>query len=111
MFSGAMVAHAQHLAIINANAWFPWSSCWRVADCLRTNVSTRWLPECSLELKSLQAIVQHAVLLGLLLFLYFAYEACAGPDRAQLWPRWIWQLALIADDWSGACDGPAPADC
>ncbi|MCI0424108.1 MAG: YfhO family protein, partial [Acidobacteria bacterium] len=31
----------------------------------------------------------------------FAYEACAGPARSQLWPRWIYQLALIAAVGSG----------
>ncbi|MBI2820318.1 MAG: YfhO family protein, partial [Acidobacteria bacterium] len=39
---------------------------------------------------------QHSVYLALLLFFYFAYEACAGPLRSKLWPHWITGLGVIA---------------
>ena len=96
MFSGAMVAHAQHLAIINANAWFPLVFLLARRGLLENQRRYTLAAGVFFGIEILAGHVQHAVLLGLLLFLYFAYEACAGPVRAQLWPRWIWQLALIA---------------
>lgn len=96
MFSGAMVAHAQHLAIINANAWFPLVFLLARRGLLENRRFHTLAAGVFFGIEILTGHVQHAVLLGLLLFLYFAYEACAGPQRAQLWPRWLWQLALIA---------------
>ena len=96
MFSGAMVAHAQHLAIINANAWFPLVFLLARRGLLENQRRYTLAAGVFFGIEILAGHLQHAVLLGLLLFLYFGYEACAGPVRAQLWPRWIWQLALIA---------------
>jgi len=96
MFSGAMVAHAQHLAIINANAWFPLVFLLARRGLLENQRFYTLAAGVFFGIEILTGHLQHAVLLGLLLFLYFAYEACAGPARAQLWPRWMWQLALIA---------------
>ena len=96
MFSGAMVAHAEHLAIINANAWFPLVFLLARRGLLQNRRLYTLTAGVFFGIEILTGHVQHAVLLGLLLFLYFAYEACAGPDRAQLWPRWMWQLAVIA---------------
>ena len=96
MFSGAMVAHAQHLAIINANAWFPLVFLLARRGLLENQRFYTLAAGVFFGIEILTGHVQHAVLLGLLLFLYFAYEACVGPDRARLWPRWMWQLALIA---------------
>ena len=96
MLSGAMVAHAQHLAIINANAWFPLVFLLARRGLLENHRFYTLAAGVFFGIEILTGHVQHAVLLGLLLFLYFAYEACAGPNRARLWPRWIWQLALIA---------------
>src|SRR5262245_35803073 len=101
MFSGAMVAHAQHLAIINANAWFP--LVFLLAR--RGLIGNQWASTLGagvfFGVEVLTGHMQHAVLLGLLLFLYFAYEACAGRHRAEMWPRWIWQLAVIATTGAG----------
>ena len=96
MLSGAMVAHASHLAIINANAWFPLVFLLARRGLLENRRCCTLAAGFFFGIENLTGHFQHAVFLGLLLFLYFAYEACAGPVRAQLWPRWIWQLALIA---------------
>ena len=96
MFSGAMVAHAQHLAIINANAWFPLVFLLARRGLLENQKFYTLAAGVFFGVEILTGHLQHAVLLGLLLFLYFAYEACAGTDRARLWPRWIGQLGLIA---------------
>ena len=96
MFGGAMVAHASHLAVIDANAWYP------LIFLLARRGLLENRPRCTLAagfffgIENLTGHFQHSVLLGLLLFLYFAHEACAGPLRARLWPRWMVQLAFIA---------------
>ncbi len=96
MSSGAMVAHTEHVASINAMAWYPLVFLLARRG-LREN-KLYWTVAAGLFLgmENLTGHWQHAVYLGLLLFLYFAYEACAGPQRLQLWPRWIYQLVLIA---------------
>src|SRR5262245_47608607 len=96
MCSGAMVAHAQHLAIINANAWFPLVFLLARRGLLANQRRQTLLAGVFFGIEILSVHLQHAVLLGLLLFLYFLYEACFGPNRYQLWPRWMWQLVLIA---------------
>ena len=96
MFSGAMVAHAQHMAIINANAWFPLVFLLARRGLLENQRFYTLGSGVFFGVEILTGHLQHAVLLGLLLFLYFGYEACVGPNRAQLWPRWMLQLAVIA---------------
>lgn len=95
-FSGAMVAHTQHMASIDSIAWFP--LIFLLAK--RGLFENRMFFTCSAGalygIQILTGHLQHSVYLGLLLFLYFAYEACCGPQRAQLWPRWIVSLAIIA---------------
>ena len=96
MCSGAMVAHAQHLAIINASAWFPLVFLLARRGLLANQRRQTVRAGVFFGVQILTGHLQHAVLLGLLLFLYFLYEACFGPNRSELWPRWMWQLALIA---------------
>lgn len=96
MSSGAMVAHTQHLASINAMAWVP----------LIFLLARRGLLDgdyyhaaCAGMLFGIQILAghwQHSAYLGLLLFLYFFYEACLGPMRKKLWPRWIVMLLVVA---------------
>lgn len=95
-FSGAMVAHASHLAIIDANAWYPLIFMLARRGLLENRLYWTLLAGFFFGIENLTGHFQHAVLLGLLLFLYFAYEACFGPQRARLWPHWMTQLALIA---------------
>jgi hypothetical protein len=96
MSSGAMIAHAQHLAIVNANAWYPLVFMLARRGLLENKLFWTLGAGCFFGIENLTGHFQHAVFLGLLLFLYFAYEACAGPLRSKLWPRWIYQLTLIA---------------
>jgi len=96
MFSGAMVAHASHLAIINANAWYPLVFLLARRGLLENRPYWTVAAGFFFGIENLTGHFQHSVFLGLLLFLYFAHEACAGPLRARLWPRWMVQLALIA---------------
>jgi len=96
MLSGAMVAHTSHLAMINANAWVPLVFLLARRGLLENRLFYTLGAGFFFGIENLTGHFQHAVFLGLLLFLYFAYEACAGPARSQLWPRWIYQLALIA---------------
>ncbi len=96
MFSGAMVAHASHLAIIDANAWYPLVFLLARRGLLENRPYWTLGAGFFFGIENLTGHFQHSVFLGLLLFLYFAYEACAGPLRARLWPRWMVQLALIA---------------
>ncbi len=96
MSSGAMVAHAAHLAIINANAWTPLVFLLARRGLLENRLFWTLGAGFFFGIENLTGHFQHSVFLGLLLFLYFAYEACVGPARSQLWPRWIYQLAIIA---------------
>jgi Bacterial membrane protein YfhO len=96
MFSGAMVAHASHLAIINANAWYPLVFLLARRGLVEKQLHWTLLAGVFFGVENLTGHFQHSVFLGLLLFLYFAYEACFGPLRARLWPHWMLQLALIA---------------
>ena len=96
MFGGAMVAHASHLAIIDANAWYPLIFLLARRGLLENRPYWTLAAGFFFGIENLTGHFQHSVLLGLLLFLYFAHEACTGPLRTQLWPRWMVQLALIA---------------
>jgi Bacterial membrane protein YfhO len=96
MLSGAMVGHTSHLAIINAVAWCPLVLLLARRGLLQNKLFWTIAAGFFFGIENLTGHFQHAVFLGLLLFLYFAYEACAGPLRSQLWPRWIYQLGFIA---------------
>jgi hypothetical protein len=95
MSSGAMVAHTQHLASNDAMAWYP--AIFLLAR--RGLLEGKWFYIVSagmlFGIQILAGHWQHSVYLGVLLFLYFAYEACLGRQRASLWPRWIYYLALV----------------
>jgi hypothetical protein len=95
-FSGAMVAHASHLAIIDANAWYPLVFMLARRGLLERRLHWTLWAGFFFGIENLTGHFQHSAFLGLLLFLYFAYEACAGPLRSRLWPNWMVQLALIA---------------
>ena len=96
MSSGAMVAHTEHLATISAMAWYPLALLLSRRGLLERN--WRWTVSAGFVfgLINLTGHWQHAVYLGLLLFLFFTYEACFGPERRRLWPHWIAHLATIA---------------
>jgi hypothetical protein len=96
MSSGAMVAHTEHILIVEAMAWYP--LIFLVARRALFNGRWSWTIGAGL-LFGVQLLVghwQHSVYMGLLLFLYFAWHAAFGPLRAKLWPRWILQLLLVA---------------
>jgi hypothetical protein len=95
MSSGAMVAHTEHLGSINAMAWFPLVFLLARRGLLEGNLHWTLVAGFLFGIVNLTGHWQHAVYLGLLLLLYFAYEACAGRMRSQLWPRWIVQLSMI----------------
>ena len=96
MYSGAMVAHTEHLASIDAMAWFPLVFLLARRALLENSHFFSVSAGIIFGLQILVGHLQHTVYLGFLLFLYFAYEACFGPQRAQLWPRWIVSLSIIA---------------
>jgi hypothetical protein len=96
MASGAMVAHTEHLAIVDAMAWYP--LIFLVARRALFNGKWSWTIGAGL-LFGVQLLVghwQHSAYMGLLIFLYFAWHAVFGPIRAKIWPRWILQLLLVA---------------
>ena len=95
MYSGAMVAHTEHIASVEAMAWYPLVFLLARRGLFEKN--WRWTVAAGffLGIENLAGHWQHAVYLGLLLFLYFFYEACFGPDRSGLWPRWMMKLAAI----------------
>jgi len=95
MSSGAMVVHTEHVASIEAMAWYPLVFLLARRGLLGKNFQWTILAGLGMALENLTGHWQHAVYLGLLLFLYFAYEACAGPQRRQLWPHWILHLLAI----------------
>jgi hypothetical protein len=84
------------MASINAMTWYPLVFLLARRGLLENRPYWTVAAGLFLGMENLAGHWQHAVYLGLLLFLYFAYEACAGPQRSALWPRWIYQLALIA---------------
>jgi Bacterial membrane protein YfhO len=95
MSSGGMVAHTEHVATIEAMAWYPLVFLLARRGLLEKN--WRWTISAGffLGVENLTGHWQHAVYLGLLLFLYFSYEACFGPDRGRLWPHWMVHLLTI----------------
>ncbi|MBI3934460.1 MAG: YfhO family protein [Acidobacteria bacterium] len=95
-FSGAMVARTQHVNAIDAMAWSPLIFLLARRGLLRKDLRYSAAAGICFGVQLLAGRWQHSVYLGLLLFLYFAYEACAGPLRAKLWPHWIYWLGLIA---------------
>ena len=96
MSSGAMVAHTEHFATVEAMAWYPLVFLLARRGLLEKDL--RWTAASGffMGMEILVGHLQHSVYLGLLLLLYFAYEACAGPSRRRLWPHWIFHLCTIA---------------
>ena len=95
MSSGAMVAHTEHFASIEAMAWYPLVFLLARRGLLEKNFYWTACAGLFMGLENLVGHLQHAVYLGVLLVLYFAYEACAGPLRRRLWPHWIVHLSAI----------------
>ena len=95
MSSGAMVAHTQHVASIEAMAWYPLVFLLARRGLLHRNWFWTVSAGFFLGVENLVGHWQHAVYLGLLLFLYFGYEACFGPLRRHLWPHWMVHLLVI----------------
>jgi hypothetical protein len=96
MSSGAMVAHTEHFASIEAMAWYPLVFLLARRGLLDRNWSWTVCAGFFMGMENLVGHLQHAVYLGVLLFLYFVYEACVGPQRRRLWPHWITHLSAIA---------------
>jgi hypothetical protein len=95
MSSGAMVAHTQHFASVEAMTWYPLVFLLARRGLLERNFVWAAWAGFFMGLENLVGHLQHAVYLGLLLFLYFAYEACVGPARRRLWPHWMVHLGAI----------------
>ena len=95
MSSGAMVAHTEHVASIEAMAWYPLVFLLARRGLLHRNWFWTVSAGFFLGVENLVGHWQHAVYLGLLLFLYFGYEACFGPLRRHLWPHWMVHLLAI----------------
>jgi hypothetical protein len=96
MSSGAMVAHTQHLASINSMAWYPLVFLLARRGLLQSRFLYTAFAGLVFGIQILVGHWQHSVYLGMLLFLYFAYEACLGPLRSVLWSRWMLMLFIIA---------------
>ena len=96
MCSGAMVAHTQHLASVNAMAWYPLVFLLARRGLLQGRLIYSLYAGMVFGIQILAGHWQHSVYLGVLLFLYFAYEACLGPLRSVLWPRWMLMLFIVA---------------
>ncbi|OFV97614.1 MAG: hypothetical protein A3H28_12900 [Acidobacteria bacterium RIFCSPLOWO2_02_FULL_61_28] len=96
MASGAMIAHTQHLASINSMAWYPLIFLLARRGLFDHNYFFTASAGMLFGIQILAGHWQHSVYLGLFLFLYFLYEACFGPFRRTLWPRWLVQLVVIA---------------
>lgn len=96
MSSGAMVAHTQHLASINAMTWFPLVILLARRSLLNGSYFYAASAGMVYGIQILAGHWQHSAYLGLFLFLLFFYEAAFGQLRAQLWPRWILMLFLVA---------------
>src|SRR2546426_2681877 len=95
LFGGAMVAHTEHVASIESIAWYPLIFLLARRGLLEGKVFFTIAAGFVFGVQILAGHWQHSAYLGLLLFLYFAYEACFGPFRAKLWPRWITALLTI----------------
>lgn len=95
MCGGAAVAHAQHLASGNSMAWYAAVFLLARRALLENRVWYAVSAGMIFGVQTLAGHWQHAVYLGLFLGLFFAYEACCGPLRKRLWPRWILLLAVI----------------
>ena len=96
MFGGAMVVHTQHLASVEAMAWYPLIFLLARRGLLEGNYFITLSAGIFFGLQILVGHYQHSLYLGLLLFLYFVYVASLGPQRATLWPRWVVALSIIA---------------
>jgi hypothetical protein len=96
MSSGAMVAHTQHLASINSMAWFPLVFLLARRGLLRGSYFYAASAGMVFGIQILTGHWQHSAYLGVLLFLLFLYEAAFGRQRAELWPRWVLMLLLVA---------------
>ncbi len=94
-FSGAMVVHTEHLASIESIAWYPLILLLARKGLLEGKTFFTVLAGFVFGIHILSGHWQHSVYLGVFLFLYFGYEACFGPERAKLWPRWICELIII----------------
>ena len=94
-FSGAMVVHTEHLASIESIAWYPLILLLGRRGLLEGKTFFTVLAGFVFGIHILSGHWQHSVYLGAFLFLYFGYEACFGPLRAKLWPRWIYALIII----------------
>ena len=94
-FGGAMVAHTEHVASIESIAWYPLIFLLARRGLLEGKTVFTVSAGFAFAVQTLAGHWQHSAYLGLLLFLYFAYEACFGPSRAKLWPRWITALLTI----------------
>jgi hypothetical protein len=95
IFSGAMVVHTQHLASIEAMSWYPLIFLLARRGLLEGHLFFTVSAGLIFGVQILAGHWQHSVYLGVLLLLYFAYEAIIGPARAKLWPRWILNLLTI----------------
>ena len=96
MFSGALVAHTQHMAQIDAMAWYPLIFLLARRGLFERNYLLTISAGMLFGLQVLIGHWQHSVYLGLILLLYFVWQACTGANRAQLWPRWMVMLVIIA---------------
>ena len=94
-FSGAMIVHTEHLASIESIAWYPLILLLARKGLLERKTFLTVLAGFVFGIHILSGHWQHSVYLGAFLFLYFGYEACFGPLRAKLWPRWIYELIII----------------
>ena len=95
-FGGGLVVHAEHMASVESMAWYPLVFLLARRGLLEKNVFLTISAGVAFGLQILTGHAQHTVYLGLLLFLYFSYEACFGANRHKLWPYWIWSLTIIA---------------
>ena len=90
-----MVVHTEHLASIESIAWYPLILLLARKGLLEGKTFFTVLAGFVFGIHILSGHWQHSVYLGVFLFLYFGYEACFGPERAKLWPRWICELIII----------------
>jgi hypothetical protein len=95
-FGGAMVARTQHINAIAAMAWSPLIFLLARRGLLYKDGLYGAAAGICFGIQLLAGRWQTSLYLGLLLLLYFAYEACAGPLRSKLWPHWITSLGVIA---------------
>lgn len=96
MSSGSMVAHTQHLAIINSMAWYPLIFLTARRALLRGSLSWSIVSGLLYGVQLLAGHWQHSMYMGLILFFYYVWHALFGPERKKIWPRWMLQLLLIS---------------